>query len=748
MATPSGFIDSSGVIFYHPLDDYTEAVQGETWSGLAGFCPGVIVSGMCSPRSGFPNVSSGLSQSDVYDNGAWLAPISGGSSKALFVHWQAAGPDGMYAKVVTVDENNDISVGSDSILSMSTFYLNRGTSQFVNISGNRFAGAFARDNGWYIDVVSLDVSGDTVTWNNKSSITGISSEFYNAGYSMDVAAVPNATSGGFLINYYESIAFPAKSGLYMKYCTIADNGDITLGDKVEVDYGLEGRITVLSPTQGVITYADKADSNQQVMRLININGTTLTFGDKVSVDGGLSAQPNWIWKIDSSGFYTVKTSNIVNELLSVTTHVISGGNIVNVASGLVAAQAASNRTISSAIPSGSREGLLNWFQVSYGVGTAYLTINDDYTFDTGLRLDYGLGAAPSQAQVAVTTLDNNRYLVFNDDKNLLQVVTEPDNNIVSLSGGLYPSVSGASGVTFGSWFRMSNLSGSLLSIEKDCDISMTSGSISFCSGSLYWNDASISNWVNSITDDNNHLIFFDVRYQGSDNWKLYTSLDGSPWVDQGIQNSGSLGSIVTSSAPRISLSNEENNQLLDEVIMWSGVEQFSDIELLRLHAMGSYYGLRMDEYDANLGIPISGFPGVTLFTSGFIPGANDSLTLVMSGAAPPVSPETDLKIVNHLVKTNDHNPQLVSTFDASAVSAYIEVWDVTDGQNSVVSISNSGCYVIGDTNTWGWSTEYLPLASANRKYQYYFRMTSNLGEAQYGDFALTVPERGLWSYPD
>lgn len=119
-----------------------------------------------------------------------------------------------------------------------------------------------------------------------------------------------------------------------------------------------------------------------------------------------------------------------------------------------------------------------------------------------------------------------------------------------------------------------------------------------------------------------------------------------------------------------------------------------------------------------------------------------------SSSSLPVSPDMELRTINHLTKTQDYDPQLISTFDLSPISVNIEVWDIVNGQNSPVTISNSGCYAIGDTDRWGWSTENLPFTGEHKKYHYFFTMISDGSEERFGEFFITVPERGRWSYPD
>jgi len=107
-----------------------------------------------------------------------------------------------------------------------------------------------------------------------------------------------------------------------------------------------------------------------------------------------------------------------------------------------------------------------------------------------------------------------------------------------------------------------------------------------------------------------------------------------------------------------------------------------------------------------------------------------------------------MRIINTLTKTHDYNPQLICTFTAISISVNIVIYDITNGQNTPVTIASSGCYAIGNTGRWGWSTENLPITNDRDKYHYCYTMISNTGEEQYGEALIYVPERGVWSFPN
>lgn len=99
-----------------------------------------------------------------------------------------------------------------------------------------------------------------------------------------------------------------------------------------------------------------------------------------------------------------------------------------------------------------------------------------------------------------------------------------------------------------------------------------------------------------------------------------------------------------------------------------------------------------------------------------------------------------------LLKTADHHPQIIGTFNVVASGVTIEVWDITDGQNTLTSIASDNCYAIGDTGRWGWSTMYLPVSQGHAKH-YFYLMTSDTSETFGGQFIMDMPESSKWIHP-
>lgn len=103
--------------------------------------------------------------------------------------------------------------------------------------------------------------------------------------------------------------------------------------------------------------------------------------------------------------------------------------------------------------------------------------------------------------------------------------------------------------------------------------------------------------------------------------------------------------------------------------------------------------------------------------------------------------------IDWLLRTSDHNPQIIGTLGIAASSVNIQVWDITNGQNLQMILATSGCYAIGNTGRWGWSTSDLPTIYGHFK-QYYYIMTSDLSETFDGQFIMDVPEGAKWIHPN
>ena len=93
-------------------------------------------------------------------------------------------------------------------------------------------------------------------------------------------------------------------------------------------------------------------------------------------------------------------------------------------------------------------------------------------------------------------------------------------------------------------------------------------------------------------------------------------------------------------------------------------------------------------------------------------------------------------VLSDLTGSFDNAPQLVGNLDYVGVSGEvtIKVWRLDhDGPVEVTPVGVAGCYPIGDTGRWAWSTAGLPVAS-NVRTMYYYEMYASSGSVFKGEF--------------
>lgn len=91
--------------------------------------------------------------------------------------------------------------------------------------------------------------------------------------------------------------------------------------------------------------------------------------------------------------------------------------------------------------------------------------------------------------------------------------------------------------------------------------------------------------------------------------------------------------------------------------------------------------------------------------------------------------------IEYLLRTNDHYPQLVGKLDFVPPGVVtIELWRCAAVGVESVSLAASGCYPIGNTGRWGWSTQHLDTTAANDRRTYFYRMTAPNGSTFKGSF--------------
>jgi hypothetical protein len=265
----------------------------------------------------------------------------------------------------------------------------------------------------------------------------------------------------------------------------------------------------------------------------------------------------------------------------------------------------------------------------------------------------------------------------------------------------------------------------------------------------------------------NDLIFnetmFCVRAEyapGATTLKL--SIDGGAFV-----NAGTFATPLFAQSGNIVIGALEHKThtsgiMLDEIAFWADIDEFTAVELEQFYTMGQNKQSLIkytDTYEAPI-LPWN--DSIPLYMYG-IDSANNNISLHMSGvfryndeiplylenwsadAQIPLflnSPSERYRLWD-LIYLNDHDPQFIGDLSTgTGNTTIITVWKIENGIPTEMLLSNSGCYAIGDTGRWGWSTEYLPLPKGD---QYFYSMNRNGTTFQGEAFVKSV--RGNQKHP-
>lgn len=253
-----------------------------------------------------------------------------------------------------------------------------------------------------------------------------------------------------------------------------------------------------------------------------------------------------------------------------------------------------------------------------------------------------------------------------------------------------------------------------------------------------------------------HFHVLDVEHDGSD-WTLRHSRDGAPWTVESPQAGPAFHDLHSDA--HIAAGNFDNpTNKVDEVVLWRDVELFTTQELSNLYELFNTYETTMDQYTDTFGITNSMklwiyspdpdlYNNTQLYISGppEVSGLYAGIGLYIEVRGPDNSPVLTGKPFDWLLQTSDYYPRIIGTL-LGASSVTIQVWEVTDGQNIFMTVPNSGCYAIGNTDRWGWSTSGLPSTQGYAKH-YFYMMTSDTENTFDGQFIMDVPERARWIHP-
>jgi hypothetical protein len=776
----SGILRAENVVFYHPLDDNTEFTQSDTWDGSGVFVPGKIINAISPIVSSDillgPKVKCQAAEFNVID-AANPMRMTSLTDTLVMAAWAInvfpLGPDNGKCKAGIVSDL-DINWGSAVLFNPDNDTGHGRHGDIIRLTDEKFAIGYSHivsGVGLYIRVGTV-TSGTTIVLGDEYSIASA-----NPDGEYRICTIDDER----IFMFYRDGATTRATA---RVATVSGT-TVTFGDAVEYNTATEPTSNFsnrsldcvgLTPSSVLCVSNDDGFGNgeelSKVAVLSGASGNVITFGSGVDPGPCVGIHLD-VAKVDSERVILSKTGNNAGDASVGTISGVSG-----ISWGADTEYAAGNIQQVSAESLGSGNILIFHRTTAADAATLLGTISGT-VLNFGPSTDLPDGGIKHQL-LNTQKLTTSKFMIgavdfdpLSDDKgdvNSWIGVLDVEASMSGLTGsGTYLSASGATRVTYAMWSNRLTRDFTTITVERGYDLTMTKTIISL--GGSTWNDAAITSLMSSMNTGVDRFLVLDFENTSGNNWLLNTSVDGVSWVSQGEQNTGSQPVITVDTNPRLDMgSGVGPAQWMDELVMWVGDKsvftQFTDNELNKVYNLAATRDLTMDQYGTSietsgslfiagpLDIAASGdfyiqgpilFSGsATLYTEGPFP-YNDQANCYIAGQLSESG--TSLRSINRLTRTGDHDPQLVNTFEVSASGVNIQVWDTIDGQNNLMAITSSGCYQIGDTDTWGWSTANLPVSSGTNKRQYYYRMLSNQNESQYGEFFLTVPEDAVFSYP-
>lgn len=610
----------------------------------------------------------------------------------------------------------------------------------------------------YINNTANSASGSDLYIKGHQSITSLDeSEFY-----MDFGDEAEFLSSGNA--YFNSVSALDASKFVVGYCDLGDsyNGTakvgtvsgttITFGEETEFlsPHGTGNLYTstaALDDSMFVVAYTDNfGPANNGAARIGTVSGTTITFGDEAEFLPSHYAPHISTAALSSSKFVIVykeesdlgdTTNHGYATIGSVISNDITFGTRTEFCT--FCAQTSVVKLTSSKFIVAYRDtdppGDPNKGYVKVG------TIDDDsITFGSGFKflipggVDYISTAALTDSKFVIVyrdTVDNNHgtakigtvvgdVVTFGDEVEFVSIDGNQWNSVVALDDSTFAIAYADTSDNSHGTIKIGTVNGTTITFDNETEFTTPSGAayisvaklnaskvvITYCDlGDNLYGKAKIGTLGGTTYSPD---LFIAGPQQITASGSLFIS------GPQPIISSGNL--FIAGPQPVINSGNlfvggKENITTSGDLYVCGCVTVFTNTDLF-------------------IEVPEPGMSSINLFMRGTV-------------IVPPLS---GIQPLDWLVKTPDYYPQIVGIFETSASGVNIQIWDITNGQNTLMSISSSGCYAISDTGRWGWSTTYLPTTQEYAKH-YFYLMTSDVGETFGGQFILDTPEEAKWIHP-
>jgi hypothetical protein len=205
-------------------------------------------------------------------------------------------------------------------------------------------------------------------------------------------------------------------------------------------------------------------------------------------------------------------------------------------------------------------------------------------------------------------LDSSTFVRDHDDANNLDgrafVGTIDFDAEITGSDPDYLTVVGADHIAVAMWAKNPTEGSATVTVTRGYSIGMTNTQITLGTATVTWSGAAIDSLMSTLNNTAMHLLVMDFQHEGGGTWRLRTSVDGAAFTNQGT-GSGTQSLAAADSNPSLALDNPgQEDQWVDELVMWAGNDQFASEELANLHDLADTFGAPMNEYEENYGAPI------------------------------------------------------------------------------------------------------------------------------------------------
>jgi len=615
----SGILRENNVIFYHPLDDFTEYTQNQTWTGSGMFVPAKIINGIAGVFS--PNITWESEVEFFSSDGAIEPVIARLNDTQVVVVYRDGGnliSSRTWAHVGTI--TGDTIVWASGYEVISSFGAGLVTLNAVcRVADDKFAIAFK--DPLFSDqqqAVIASISGTTISFGTPVSFQTLNNSNFDItspDESHIVVVYQTATSGSAGNSRIGSI-----SGTSLTFETITNFREDGISNVF---------VERLDDTHVVAAYRDTNPDGAGSVVVGAISGTTITWGSGIQFVAN-TLQSFSVLPLGSTKFGIIWTdagTQLNAKVGEVSGTTISLGSIATLADGITLAFLRAHEIDSDhficAFPNASNSN-----RPTVSIGS--LTTSGTISFG-----DISLVTTNSVVHTDIVTTDGHKVVIVYEDTTDSNHGTANvgalfvSANIVATSGGAYPSVSGYDRIVLGGWSKNLSHNDTEVTVSKGYSVGIASGSISLGSG--VWNGSGLVDFLTSINDGSGHLFVLDFHNDTGDDWILNTSLDGSGFINHGVQSSGSQPIILVESGVQLIAINNAMNHWIDELVLWGGEQDnfsdFSTHELRRLFRLADFAGLTMPLY-STFGEPIN--DNTTLFLTAH-DITSDNITLFSRG---------------------------------------------------------------------------------------------------------------------